>query len=145
MKLTITLLIKNEVDIIADNIKVHSKLGVDSFVVMDNGSTDGTREVLDQLQKDYDLIIIDRPVLDYQQSNWKTEMAKVARSEQGADWVITNDADCFSVHDGRRDPLGSLVHVAELLRRRHQRAHGRVEEGFCLVERDIAASQDTTE
>jgi glycosyltransferase involved in cell wall biosynthesis len=99
MKLTMTLLIKNEVDIIADNIKVHSKLGVDSFVVMDNGSTDGTREVLDQLQKEYELIIIDRPVLDYQQSNWKTEMAKVARSEQGADWVITNDADEFWIPD----------------------------------------------
>jgi glycosyltransferase involved in cell wall biosynthesis len=95
MKLTMTLLIKNEVDIIADNIKVHSKLGVDSFVVMDNGSTDGTREVLDQLQKEYDLIIIDRPVLDYQQSNWKTEMARVAKAKQGADWVITNDADEF--------------------------------------------------
>ena len=38
MKLTMTLLIKNEVDIISDNIKVHSKLGVDSFIVMDNGS-----------------------------------------------------------------------------------------------------------
>lgn len=95
MKLTMTLLIKNEVDIISDNIKVHSKLGVDSFIVMDNGSTDGTREVLSNLQKEYDLIIIDRPVLDYQQSNWKTEMARVAKTKQGADWVITNDADEF--------------------------------------------------
>lgn len=95
MRLTMTLLIKDEVDIIADNIKVHSGLGVDNFIVMDNGSTDGTREVLSELQRNYDLTIIDRPVLDYQQSNWKTEMARLARSKYGAQWVITNDADEF--------------------------------------------------
>lgn len=95
MRLTMTLLIKDEVDIIADNVKVHAALGVDNFVVMDNGSTDGTRELLDDLQKKYEMTIIDRPVLDYQQSNWKTEMAQVARSKHGAQWVITNDADEF--------------------------------------------------
>lgn len=95
MRLTMTLLIKDEVDIIGDNIKAHASLGVDNFVVMDNGSTDGTRELLDELAKDYEITIIDRPVLDYQQSNWKTEMAKVARKKHGAQWVITNDADEF--------------------------------------------------
>jgi hypothetical protein len=95
MRLTMTLLIKDEVDIIADNLKVHAGLGVDNFIVMDNGSKDGTRELLDELQKKYELTIIDRPVLDYQQSNWKTEMARLARSKYGAQWVITNDADEF--------------------------------------------------
>lgn len=95
MRLTMTLLIKDEVDIIADNIRVHAHLGVDNFVVMDNGSTDGTRELLDELAKEFDITIIDRPVLDYQQSNWKTEMARVARQTYKADWVITNDADEF--------------------------------------------------
>lgn len=95
MRLTMTLLIKNEADIIADNIRVHARLGVDSFVVMDNGSTDGTREILDKLQQEVEMTIIDRPVLDYQQSNWKTEMARVARKKHGAHWVITNDADEF--------------------------------------------------
>lgn len=95
MRLTMTLLIKNEVDIIADNLKVHSQLGVDNFIVMDNGSKDGTRELLDELQKKYELTIIDRPVTDYQQSNWKTEMARLARKKYGAQWVITNDADEF--------------------------------------------------
>lgn len=95
MRLTMTLLIKNEVDIIADNLKVHSQLGVDNFIVMDNGSKDGTRELLAELQQRYELTIIDRPVADYQQSNWKTEMARLARSKYGAQWVITNDADEF--------------------------------------------------
>jgi len=95
MRLTMSLLIKNEADIIADNIRVHAALGVDAFVVMDNGSTDGTREVVQALQNEFDIILIDRPTLDYQQSNWKTEMAQIAKQKQGADWVITNDADEF--------------------------------------------------
>lgn len=95
IRLSMNLLVKNEVDIIADNIKAHSKLGVDCFVVMDNGSDDGTREVLDELKDQYELLIIDRPVTDYQQSNWKTEMAFVSRDKLKADWSIANDADEF--------------------------------------------------
>ncbi|MCY4046442.1 MAG: glycosyltransferase family 2 protein [Cellvibrionales bacterium] len=95
-RLSMNLLIKNEVDIIADNLKYHSQVGVDQFVIMDNGSTDGTRELIESLKEEYELHIIDRPVADYQQSNWKTEMAKVAK-KRGAHWVITNDADEFWV------------------------------------------------
>lgn len=95
MRLTMTLLVKNEADIIADNIHVHARLGVDNFVVMDNGSKDGTREILAELSKQYEMTVIDKPVLDYQQSNWKTEMARIARKKYAADWVITNDADEF--------------------------------------------------
>lgn len=95
LKLSMNMLVKNEVDIIADNIKFHSKMGVDSFIVMDNGSTDGTREILDDLRHRYELIIIDRPDAKYKQSQWKTEMAFKSRSMMGADWSIANDADEF--------------------------------------------------
>lgn len=99
IRLAMNLLVKNEADIIADNIKVHSKLGVDCFVVMDNGSNDGTREIVQDLSKDYEIYLIDRPVVDYQQSNWKTEMAFVARDRLGADWTVANDADEFWLPD----------------------------------------------
>jgi hypothetical protein len=99
IRLAMNLLVKNEADIIADNIKVHSKMGVDCFVVMDNGSNDGTREIVQDLSRDYDIHLIDRPVVDYQQSNWKTEMAFVARDRLGADWTIANDADEFWLPD----------------------------------------------
>ncbi len=95
MHLSMNLLIKNEADIIADNIRVHAALGVDSFVVMDNGSTDGTLDIVRDLARTLPITLIERPTLDYQQSNWKTEMAKIARKNYGADWTIANDADEF--------------------------------------------------
>ncbi len=110
------LLIKNEADIIANNIRVHAALGVDSFVVMDNGSTDGTLDIVRDLARTLPITLIERPTLDYQQSNWKTEMARIARKNYGADWTIANDADEFWVPAAGctlKDELtrtGSVIH-----------------------------------
>ncbi|MBL33297.1 MAG: hypothetical protein CMI03_16670 [Oceanospirillaceae bacterium] len=119
MRLAMNLLIKNEADIIEDNIRFHAGQGVDCFVVMDNGSEDGTRDIVSQLSQEFDIHLIERPELDYQQSNWKTEMAKTSRSVLGADWSIANDADEFWVaadgnlkHDISR--WGSIVHCKRI-------------------------------
>lgn len=100
-RLSMNLLVKNEVDVIADNIRFHATQGVDCFVVMDNGSTDGTLEAVEALKDDIDIHIIRRPVKDYQQSNWKSEMAFVSRDLLGADWSIANDADEFWVTESK--------------------------------------------
>ena len=94
-RLVMTILCRNEVDIIEANIRLHAMLGVDAFVVMDNGSTDGTREVLAELEKTFDLTVIDQPSQTYQQAKWMLQLAHVARREKGAHWVISNDADEF--------------------------------------------------
>ncbi|SIN76111.1 Glycosyl transferase family 2 [Sulfurivirga caldicuralii] len=94
-RLVMTILCRNEVDVIEANIRVHALLGVDAFVVMDNGSTDGTREKLGALQGEFDLTIIDQPSQTYQQAKWMLQLAHVARLEKGAHWVISNDADEF--------------------------------------------------
>lgn len=95
LHLTMSLLVKNEADIIKENIISHAQLGVDSFVIIDNGSTDGTDEIIESLSKDYPIHIISRPVTDYRQSDWRTEMAFIAKKIFSADWVISNDADEF--------------------------------------------------
>lgn len=93
-RLVMTILVKNEADIIAANIKTHAALGVDAFVVMDNDSDDGTREILAELQKSYEIMIIDEKG-DYKQARWMRRLARTAKRNMGADWVINNDADEF--------------------------------------------------
>ena len=93
-RLIMTILVKDEIDIIEANIKTHASLGVDGFVVMDNASTDGTREKLDELSKKYEIIIIDEKG-KYNQAKWMTKIANIAKSKLKADWVINNDADEF--------------------------------------------------
>lgn len=100
VKLAMSLMVKNEIDLIEANIRVHAALGVDCFVVIDNGSTDGTLEKLNALASDFELRVISRPVSDYRQSDWRTEMALIARNDMQADWVISNDADEFWIPQG---------------------------------------------
>ncbi|WP_455217823.1 glycosyltransferase family 2 protein [Kaarinaea lacus] len=95
IRLVMTILVKNEIDILEDNIRTHAQLGIDSFLVMDNGSTDGTREMLASLANEFDLHIIDNPEQEYQQREWMTRLAFRARDTLGADWVVSNDADEF--------------------------------------------------
>lgn len=94
-RLVMTILCRNEVDIIESNIRTHAQLGVDAFVVMDNGSTDGTREILTQLENEFQLHIIDQPSQTYQQAKWMKQLAIYARDRLQANWVISNDADEF--------------------------------------------------
>lgn len=107
-----TILCRNELDIIEANIRTHARLGVDAFAVMDNGSTDGTREKLAELAKEYELHIIDQPSQTYRQAKWMKELAIYAREKMNADWVISNDADEFWI------PLEDGRHLKEFLSHR---------------------------
>lgn len=95
VRLAMTLLVRNEIDIIEDNIRFHAAQGVDCFAVMDNGSSDGTRECLERLKAEFDLHVIDQPEQNYQQALWMTQLAEYARTSLRADLVISNDADEF--------------------------------------------------
>ena len=99
LRLAMTILVKNEADIIEDNVRFHARQGVDCFAVMDNGSDDGTRQILEKLKSEFDLHIIDQPAQNYQQAAWMTQLAEYARSVMNADLVISNDADEFWVSD----------------------------------------------
>jgi hypothetical protein len=45
-------IVRDELEFIAENIRLHAAQGVDNFIVMDNGSRDGTHERLEALRLD---------------------------------------------------------------------------------------------
>ncbi len=92
--LTMTILVKNEADIIEKNIRYHAKAGIDNFVVMDNNSTDETREILEELKKEFEITIIDEKGI-YNQAKWMTKLTYIARKKYNPTWLIPNDADEF--------------------------------------------------
>lgn len=114
--LVMTILVRNEADIIKANISTHAQLGVDAFVVMDNGSTDGTREILESLKESYAIKIIDQPNLEYKQKVWMTQLAFEAKRTFYADWVINNDADEFWIPKNHTDLKAFLSHKGSVLK-----------------------------
>lgn len=92
--ITMTLLVRDEADIIADTLRFHHARGVDRFIVMDNLSTDRTPQILAELAREMPLVILRQEEDTYAQGEWVTQMARQAARE-GADWVINGDADEF--------------------------------------------------
>ena len=95
IRLVMTLLVRNEEDVIAENILFHHAQGVSSFLVMDNLSTDATPEILRRLARFVPITYIKQTADTYDQAKWVTSMARSACLDHGADWVINNDADEF--------------------------------------------------
>lgn len=95
-RLFMTLVVKNEEDILEQHIRFHHAMGVDGFIVSSHNSTDRTDEILESLKKE-GLVkeIIKRTSVDHKHSVWVHEMIKIAKSKYHADWVINSDADEF--------------------------------------------------
>lgn len=95
VKLVMTLLVRDEADIVSANIEFHLSMGVDFIIATDNLSVDGTTDILRAYERRGVLRYISQEDDDFSQSRWVTHMARLAYSEHGADWVINNDADEF--------------------------------------------------
>src|SRR6476620_2790832 len=103
-------MVRDEADIIAAFVEHHLAQGADLIIATDNGSVDGTTEVL---QKYADLGVLELhhdPVSRKQQHAVVTGMARRAATEYHADWVINADADEFFV---ARDPRLTLRSALE--------------------------------
>ena len=109
-----TLLVRDERDIVEQHLSFHLAAGVDFVIATDNGSTDGTDEVLERFERDGGVRLLREPAGEFRQREWVTRMARLAATEHGADWVVNSDADEFWWPRG-----GTIPEVLESIPRRY--------------------------
>jgi glycosyl transferase family 2 len=105
VKLVMTMLVRDEEDILAASFDFHLSQGIDFFLVMDNLSVDGTRDIIESYVRSGVALYLWEPGADYSQARWVTGMARTAASHYGADWVINSDADEFWLGAGPSESI----------------------------------------
>ena len=94
-KIVMTLLVRDEEDILREHLEYHLNAGVDLVIVTDHRSTDGTSDILASYARDGVVVVLREEEEYAQQAAWQTRMARLASSKHAADWVINSDADEF--------------------------------------------------
>lgn len=92
-RLVMTLLVRNEADVIEGNLRYHLDHGVDHIVAIDNGSSDGTTEILEEYAKKGVVHLLHESSRIFQQRAWVNKMGALAYSRHAADIIFHADAD----------------------------------------------------
>ncbi len=139
MKLVMTLLARDEADIIDAQISFHLNAGVDFVIATDNLSRDGTTEILESYAKAGQLHLIREEGEYLQQAEWITRMGRLAATEFGADWVLHSDADEFWWPRGEslKDVLASIPSRYGIVRALLRHFVPRPDDGSSFTERMI--------
>ncbi len=137
MKLVMTLLARDEADIVDEQIRFHLNAGVDFMIAMDNLSADGTTEILESYAKTGELHLIREDGAYLQQAEWITRMGRLAATDFGADWIIHSDADEFwwPRGDSLKDVLASIPSRYGIVRALLRHFVPRPEDGSSFAER----------
>ena len=92
--IAMTMMVRDEADIVGAMIQHHLDQGVDLFLVTDNGSEDGTTRILESFARDGKIELAHDPRHLKQQYEVVTRMSREA-ARRGARWVLNADADEF--------------------------------------------------
>lgn len=85
----------NENDII-ESVLRHTLKIVDSIIVMDDSSFDGTVEIIEKLiDEGLNIKLIDKKSVYFDEQNRNAELYYIASNEHDADWILYFDADEF--------------------------------------------------
>ena len=95
VKVVMTVLVRDEEDVLDAHLAYHLRAGIDEVIATDNASTDRTTEILERYERAGHLRLLREPGDDMRQAEWVTQMARLAATEHGADWVLHSDADEF--------------------------------------------------
>lgn len=90
-----TLVVRDEADILDAHLAFHLNAGVDVVLAVDHGSTDGTSEILERHAREGHARVVREEGRQQQQGEWVTRLARRAAVEERADWVLLSDADEF--------------------------------------------------
>lgn len=95
-RVVMTLLVKNEEEMLEWSFLFHKAVGVDAFIVTDNGSTDGTPRIIEKYKrKGWVVEAITDPLEGHYQKELVDRMIWKAKTLYHADWVINADGDEF--------------------------------------------------
>lgn len=105
-----TLLVRDEADVVEANLDYHLSRGVDFVIATDHASRDGTAALLRRYEQDGVLQLLRAEGEAHDQVTHVNAMARAAAVDHGADWVINNDADEFwwPIVGGLKDLLSAV-------------------------------------
>ncbi len=95
MKVVLTLVVRDEEEILEANLDFHLAAGVELVLVADHRSEDRTPEILESYRRRGAVRVFREEAEFVPQQEWQTRMARLAFSDHGADWVLLGDADEF--------------------------------------------------
>jgi hypothetical protein len=114
VKVVMTLLVRDERDIVEQHLAFHLAAGVELVLVTDHASSDGTEDVLASYEREGRVRVFREPDGPFLQRAWVTRMARLAATDHAADWVVNSDVDEFWWPRG-----GSLPEVLGSIPRRY--------------------------
>jgi hypothetical protein len=95
VNVVLTLVVRDEADVMRANLDFHFAAGVCRAVVTDHGSEDETPAILAEYERRGLVTVIREEPGEFRKAAWVTRMARLAATDFDADWVLNADADEF--------------------------------------------------